>query len=150
MIDSFIKKIGVNLSSVSGTCSSGVFYYIVVLVQQVKTFLFRIFRIMGTPTESNWPGVSSLPDYKPVFPKWEPPNNIYSILPQDLRPGGHDLLVQLLTYNPENRISAKKALSHPYLSNVSCVTPPSCWGEWSGMLLAELDRIWFLGKGRLF
>jgi len=91
--------------------------------------LFRIFRIMGTPTESNWPGVSSLPDYKPVFPKWEPPNNIFSILPQDLRPGGHDLLVQLLTYNPENRISAKKALSHPYLSNVSCVTPPSCWGD---------------------
>jgi len=91
--------------------------------------LFRIFRIMGTPTESNWPGVSSLPDYKPVFPKWEPPNNIYSILPQDLRPGGHDLLVQLLTYNPDNRISAKKALSHPYLSNVSCVTPPSCWGD---------------------
>ena len=35
--------------------------------------LFRIFRILGTPTETNWPGVSSLPDYKSVFPRWEPP-----------------------------------------------------------------------------
>jgi serine/threonine protein kinase len=26
--------------------------------------LFRIFRVLGTPTEATWPGVSSLPDYK--------------------------------------------------------------------------------------
>ena len=26
--------------------------------------LFRIFRVLGTPTEASWPGVSSLPDYK--------------------------------------------------------------------------------------
>jgi hypothetical protein len=26
--------------------------------------LFRIFRLLGTPTEAVWPGVSSLPDYK--------------------------------------------------------------------------------------
>lgn len=26
--------------------------------------LFRIFRLLGTPTEVVWPGVSSLPDYK--------------------------------------------------------------------------------------
>ena len=30
------------------------------------------FRSLGTPTESSWPGVSSLQDYKPVFPRWEP------------------------------------------------------------------------------
>ena len=27
-------------------------------------------RILGTPTEDSWPGVSSLPDYKPTFPRW--------------------------------------------------------------------------------
>lgn len=26
--------------------------------------LFRIFRVLGTPTEASWPGVSQLPDYK--------------------------------------------------------------------------------------
>jgi cyclin-dependent kinase 1 len=32
--------------------------------------LFRIFRSLGTPTEKEWPGVSTLPDYKSTFPKW--------------------------------------------------------------------------------
>merc|ERR1719223_283861 len=32
--------------------------------------LFRIFRVCGTPNEELWPGVSSLPDYKPTFPNW--------------------------------------------------------------------------------
>lgn len=32
--------------------------------------IFKIFRILGTPTAENWPNVSSLPDYKPDFPKW--------------------------------------------------------------------------------
>lgn len=32
--------------------------------------LFRIFRTLGTPDETVWPGVTSLPDYKPSFPKW--------------------------------------------------------------------------------
>jgi hypothetical protein len=34
--------------------------------------LFRIFRSLGTPDEKTWPGVSKLPDFKPVFPRWEP------------------------------------------------------------------------------
>lgn len=33
--------------------------------------LFRIFRTLGTPDEVVWPGVTSLPDYKPLFPRWE-------------------------------------------------------------------------------
>ena len=27
-------------------------------------------RILGTPTDETWPGVTKLPDYKPIFPKW--------------------------------------------------------------------------------
>ena len=33
--------------------------------------IFRIFRTLGTPSEEIWPGVTSLPDYKPLFPRWE-------------------------------------------------------------------------------
>ncbi|CAM0140778.1 unnamed protein product [Umbelopsis sp. WA50703] len=33
--------------------------------------LFRIFRILGTPTEEHWNGVTSLPDYSPTFPQWK-------------------------------------------------------------------------------
>lgn len=30
------------------------------------------YRIMGTPNEETWPGVTSLPDFKTAFPKWLP------------------------------------------------------------------------------
>jgi serine/threonine protein kinase len=33
--------------------------------------IFKIFRILGTPTEADWPGVESFPDFKSSFPKWE-------------------------------------------------------------------------------
>jgi hypothetical protein len=32
--------------------------------------LFKIFRVLGTPTEATWPGISTLPDYKDIFPLW--------------------------------------------------------------------------------
>ena len=86
----------------------------------------RIFRILGTPTESTWPGVSSLPDYKAVFPKWEVPASTRTVLQHDLGPGGHQLLAALLTYNPDQRVSARTALKAPYLSHVSAVAPPGC------------------------
>ena len=51
--------------------------------------LFQIFRVLGTPGEEVWPGVSALPDYKSVFPKWAPPASIRSILCQgDLSEAG--------------------------------------------------------------
>lgn len=27
---------------------------------------------MGTPSEKNWPGVTQLPDFRSIFPKWDP------------------------------------------------------------------------------
>jgi serine/threonine protein kinase len=32
--------------------------------------LFRIFRVLGTPNEDTWPGVSAYRDFKSTFPKW--------------------------------------------------------------------------------
>lgn len=29
-------------------------------------------RVMGTPNDEIWPGVSELPDYKRSFPQWSP------------------------------------------------------------------------------
>ncbi|KAL7239223.1 hypothetical protein ACSBR2_005171 [Camellia fascicularis] len=34
--------------------------------------LHQIFSIMGTPDATTWPGVTSLPDYRPDFPKQDP------------------------------------------------------------------------------
>jgi serine/threonine protein kinase len=32
--------------------------------------IFKIFEILGTPKQSNWPNLQTLPDYKFSFPKW--------------------------------------------------------------------------------
>ncbi|XP_061472232.1 cyclin-dependent kinase 3 isoform X2 [Rhineura floridana] len=80
--------------------------------------LFRIFRTLGTPTESLWPGVTQLPDYKGNFPKW--PRKDMKVLIPNLDRDGRDLLVQLLLYDPNRRISAKAALTHQYFWQ----TPP--------------------------
>lgn len=53
--------------------------------------LFRIFRTLGTPTESLWPGVTNLPDYKGNFPKW-PRKDMKVIIP-NLDQDGRDLLL---------------------------------------------------------
>ena len=32
--------------------------------------LYRIFRVFGTPNETNWPGVTKLANYRTSFPNW--------------------------------------------------------------------------------
>ncbi|KAF2366697.1 Protein kinase domain [Trinorchestia longiramus] len=78
--------------------------------------LFRIFRTLGTPTRSDWPGVNDLTDYKSSFPKWEV-NRTAAIaaLTKGLNPKGHDLIEKMLTYDPRQRITARHALNHPYI-----------------------------------
>jgi|ERR1711892_8906 len=77
--------------------------------------LYRIFRILGTPTNAIWPGVEKYKDYKTGFPKWEG-----SGLAQDenspLVGEGVNLLKSFLTYDPTKRISAKRALTHAYFN----------------------------------
>ncbi|CAH1793914.1 unnamed protein product [Owenia fusiformis] len=85
--------------------------------------LFRIFRIMKTPTEETWPGVTSLPDYKPTFPNWKK-NELQTAVKQ-LNETGLDLLQKMLIYDPAKRISAKAALLHPYFDSLDKSTLPA-------------------------
>ncbi|XP_062098982.1 cell division control protein 2 homolog 2 [Humulus lupulus] len=81
--------------------------------------LFKIFRILGTPTEDTWPGVCSLPDYKSSFPKW-PSKDIASVVP-NLESAGVDLLSKMLRLDPVKRITARGALEHEYFKDISLV-----------------------------
>ncbi|KAF9108217.1 Cyclin-dependent kinase catalytic subunit [Mortierella sp. AM989] len=78
--------------------------------------LFKIFKIRGTPNERIWPGVQELKDWKSSFPQWgrEPMGNV---LPQ-LSPDGLDLISQMIEYDPARRISAKRALLHPFFNDL--------------------------------
>jgi serine/threonine protein kinase len=80
--------------------------------------VFRIFRILGTPNESVWPNVTQLKDFKPTFPNYKP-NKIEDVINNlNLDELGLDLLNRMLKYDPNTRISAKAALSHPYFNDI--------------------------------
>ncbi|KAG4179864.1 hypothetical protein ERO13_A10G131500v2 [Gossypium hirsutum] len=77
--------------------------------------LLHIFRLLGTPTEKQWPGVTSLRDWH-VYPRWEP-QNLERAVPS-LSPERVDLLSKMLKYDPAERISAKAAMDHPYFDSL--------------------------------
>lgn len=84
--------------------------------------LFRIFRVMKTPTEEIWKGVSSLPDYHATFPNWT--NFTLPKQVPNMREEGLDLLTKMLIYDPAKRISAKQAAQHPYFKDVDFTVKP--------------------------
>ncbi|KAJ3696894.1 hypothetical protein LUZ61_000599 [Rhynchospora tenuis] len=84
----------------------------------------KIFKTLGTPNEKIWPGYKNLPGSKVVYTK-QPYNRLREKFPPTsfsgrptLSEAGFDLLNKLLTYDPERRISAEEALSHPWFSEV--------------------------------
>ncbi|TKY57075.1 Cyclin-dependent kinase B2-2 [Spatholobus suberectus] len=77
--------------------------------------LLRIFRLLGTPNEEVWPGVSKLMDGH-EYRQWNP-QSLSTAVPS-LDDLGLDLLSQMLKYEPSKRISAKKAMDHPYFHDL--------------------------------
>lgn len=74
---------------------------------QIET-LFRIFGVLGTPSEYTWVGVTQLPHFSLSFPR-------YPLRPMpSIEPIARDLLHRLLVYDPLQRISASEALGHQY------------------------------------
>ncbi|EXJ64448.1 CMGC/CDK/CDC2 protein kinase [Cladophialophora yegresii CBS 114405] len=76
--------------------------------------IFKIFKLLGTPDENTWPGVTSFPDFKTSFPKWR--REPMSKLVPNLEPAGLELIEAMLEYDPAHRISAKAACNHPYFA----------------------------------
>ncbi|KAF4966432.1 hypothetical protein FSARC_5876 [Fusarium sarcochroum] len=78
--------------------------------------IIRIFRIMGTPTERTWPGITQFPEYKPTFQMYAT-QDLRNILPA-IDPTGIDLLQRMLQLRPELRISAHEALQHAWFNDL--------------------------------
>ncbi|KAI8462024.1 kinase-like domain-containing protein [Phakopsora pachyrhizi] len=83
--------------------------------------LNTIFRALGTPTESDWPGHKKLADYL-EFPKQprQPLDLLFSAAGED----AIDLLEKFLTYDPKRRITSRQALRHPYFNSIPYPTQP--------------------------
>lgn len=79
--------------------------------------LEKIFKILGTPTEETWPGVTHLPCFKLYLLSFFKPRKLGLSFPRlyDIIEG-ENMATALLQLNPENRISAQEALRHPYFA----------------------------------
>uniref|UniRef100_A0A674NMI1 cyclin-dependent kinase n=1 Tax=Takifugu rubripes TaxID=31033 RepID=A0A674NMI1_TAKRU len=79
----------------------------------VKEELHLIFRLMGTPTEETWPGVSSNEEFRSyLFPQYRAQNLINHVPRLDTE--GIDLLCALLQFDTRSRLSGEAALRHSY------------------------------------
>ena len=82
--------------------------------------LHKIFHALGTPNNTMWDGVEELPDYSTRFPSWRKKHIGETV--SNLDQQGLDLLAQMLVYDPVRRISASRALSHPYFDDLDRTT----------------------------
>jgi serine/threonine protein kinase len=83
----------------------------------VEDELHLIFKVLGTPTEETWPGISKseeLANYKfPVYPA-EP---MVARAPR-LDPDGINLVCSFLLFEDKKRMSAQAAMRHPYFHSL--------------------------------
>ncbi|XP_069764837.1 cyclin-dependent kinase 17 isoform X3 [Narcine bancroftii] len=83
----------------------------------VEDELHLIFRLLGTPTEEAWPGISSNEEFKAYnFPKYKP-QQVINHAPR-LDTEGIDLLSRFLQYQAKKRISADDAMKHLYFKSL--------------------------------
>ena len=81
--------------------------------------LFKIFKVLGTPSEENWQGSSELPEMKDSFPKWKVNGNEELVkLSTNFKecPEAVDLLTQMVQLEPSRRITLKAAMAHPFFA----------------------------------
>ncbi|KAI8066105.1 kinase-like domain-containing protein [Thamnidium elegans] len=70
-----------------------------------RSQLTKIFEIMGTPTKERWPTIDQLPDYHHITTFPQCANNLKQVFQSMSIPK---------KYDPAKRITAEKALNHPY------------------------------------
>ncbi|XBI70090.1 hypothetical protein VPH35_064666 [Triticum aestivum] len=82
--------------------------------------LWSIFRVLGVPDESTWPGFTSLPhtaEALRVLPAGHNHSRLRDLFPEEkLSEEGFQVLQGLLTCNPDKRLTAAAALKHPWFA----------------------------------
>lgn len=81
----------------------------------------KIYELCGTPTEETWPGAYQLSHYEKFAPRERHPRRLkvkYADASKypNFDDGALDLIDKLLQLNPDNRLTAKEALLHPYFT----------------------------------
>ncbi|VTJ77026.1 Hypothetical predicted protein, partial [Marmota monax] len=83
----------------------------------VEDELHLIFRLLGTPSQETWPGVSSSDEFKNYnFPKYKP-QPLINHAPR-LDSEGIELITKFLQYESKKRVSAEEAMKHVYFRSL--------------------------------
>ncbi|ORM42190.1 Cyclin-dependent kinase 2 [Babesia sp. Xinjiang] len=77
--------------------------------------LIAMFKRFGTPTEEDWPDLTSLPFMNPVLPNMRS-NMSLSECVGKVDGECMDLLERMLSLSPQKRIAARDALQHPWIA----------------------------------
>jgi len=103
-----------------------------------KNQLERIFELLGTPSNDQWPEYKDLPHVKRFkFETVEPSIRKQFIAGKPLVSGGpiyssacEDMLMKLLAFDPSKRLDPNTALSHPWFKEEPQTCPPSAIPEY--------------------
>ena len=83
----------------------------------VEDELHLIFRLLGTPSQETWPGVSSNDEFKNYnFPKYKP-QPLINHAPR-LDSEGIELITKFLQYESKKRVPAEEAMKHVYFRSL--------------------------------
>eukprot|EP00804_Cyclotella_cryptica_P009583 CCRYP_006285-RA/>CCRYP_006285-RA protein AED:0.14 eAED:0.14 QI:86/1/1/1/0/0/2/387/514 len=108
--------------------------------QSVFDQLGRIFRVLGTPSEDNWPRVTMLPDWNKVVFEPNEGTGLHQRIGRDNLTDEIDLLSKMLVLDPSNRSSARHCLEHfwfrSFKSDCSSDTENNCARQ--GVILSLL------------
>jgi len=89
-------------------------------VRDIFDQLDKIFRVVGTPTEDTWPGVSRLPNYRPhKLCYYKPVLQFGHVWPRLFEiPFAEHVATMMLQPRAGRRVSAEQALRHRYFSDL--------------------------------
>ena len=77
--------------------------------------LFKIFEVLGSPTDDTLPGYKTFPHFSSNFPFYDKGTGLASKLVNTCASNeALDLLASMFAYNPAKRITCKEALKHPF------------------------------------
>ena len=93
--------------------------------------LNKIFKLLGTPSERQWPGYKELPGVRSMKFVDFPVSKLREKFPERmLTDGGLDLMKALLTYDPKQRMNCEQALRHRWFEENPRPIDPSMFPTW--------------------
>ncbi|KAK5116251.1 hypothetical protein LTR62_008578 [Meristemomyces frigidus] len=96
--------------------------------------LDKIYNVLGTPSRSEWPGVTELQWFELLRPTHRIASSFREKYSSRIKDDAFELLEAMLSYNPANRPPASDVLEHSYFTNEP--KPQQVWE------LADLEGDW--------